>query len=58
MRNQLRKKLVDGGLKRSNFKFEAFEIRTGIGIRRGFDWFREQIKQEINEQQIPSSASK
>ncbi len=58
MRNQLRKKLVDGGLKRSNFKFEAFEIRTGIGIRRGFDWFREQIKQEINEQQIPSNTSK
>ena len=51
MRNQLRRKLVNGWTKSIailNLKLLKFE--TGIGIRRGIDLFREQIKQEITDQ--------
>ena len=57
MRNQLRKKLFAAGLKQTNFKFEAFEIRTGIGIRRGYYWLRELIKNDINQQAMIANKS-
>ena len=52
MRNQLFHKLFTAGLTRKNFKFEEFEIRTGIGIRRGFNWLLEQIRTEIESQPV------
>ncbi|WP_375569959.1 ferredoxin reductase family protein [Ahrensia marina] len=39
LRETLRKGLVGRGLKRRHFAFEAFEIRSGIGIRKMVSWF-------------------
>lgn len=38
LREVLRKGLIAKGLKRRYFAFEAFEIRSGIGVRKFVGW--------------------